>query len=647
MASDATPPLPPELSGWLTDDPMFKDFRMMDAGPARITVDASGLILILCANDVPDSLLGLENLLAIPVTEDSARAVELARRHPVVLGPPIAPLPLRLALQQAIGHLEMRQEVANAQMMADQFRAEIDELQKIGLALSSEHNIDSLLSMILEKARNLVGADAGSLYVVEPVPGAAEAEGQPAARQLRFSVSQNESISIPFTQFVMPITTKSIAGYVAATGQSLNISDVYRIPATSEFGFNRSFDEKFGYRSKSMLTVPMRNRDDEVIGVLQLINRKRSMDVRLTDHAITEQDVVSFDFISQNMIEAVASQAAVALTNATLYEEIQRLFEGFVHASVMAIESRDPTTSGHSHRVALFTTGLAEVVDQASDGPFRLVRFNREELKEIEYASLLHDFGKVGVREKVLVKANKLYEPTLELIVQRFHYIRKSIESDFTRRKLEMLMTGRGKKKAMEGFPALDSELESRLLELDQFMKLVLDANRPTVLPDGNFEQLQRLSNTTYLDINDQPQPYLTPIEVRNLSIRKGSLNEEERQEIESHVVHTFKFLEKIPWSKAYKRIPEIAGKHHEKLDGKGYPGHIGERSIPIQTRMMTISDIFDALTASDRPYKRAVPHEKALGILEEEVKSGQLDGQLLEIFIGARVYERALSRPN
>jgi HD-GYP domain-containing protein (c-di-GMP phosphodiesterase class II) len=284
---------------------------------------------------------------------------------------------------------------------------------------------------------------------------------------------------------------------------------------------------------------------------------------------------------------------------------------------------------------------LAEVVDRTDEGAYRLVRFSRKQIDEIKYAGLLHDFGKVGVREQVLVKAKKLYAPNLDLIRHRHAYIRRTLESDFWRRRATHLEShGR------DGYEAFVAELESthstELAELDRFLDVVIKANEPSLLPEGSFEDIKSMARRTYAALSGDPLPFLTDDEVRFLTIRKGSLDETERMEIESHVTHTYDFLKQIPWTQELGQIPVIARGHHEKLDGTGYPKHIAGDDIPIQTRMMTISDIYDALTAQDRPYKPAVAPQRALDILTHEVNAGQLDAELFRLFVEGKVFETA-----
>jgi HD-GYP domain-containing protein (c-di-GMP phosphodiesterase class II) len=406
------------------------------------------------------------------------------------------------------------------------------------------------------------------------------------------------------------------------------------------YSINRRFDRESGYRTMSILAVPMRNQQREVVGVVQLINPKRHVDVALDSTALVQKEVVAFTSRQRELMESLASQAAVAYENSRLYSAIQRLFEGFVRASVTAIETRDPTTSGHSFRVANLTVALAEAVDRAQTGPYSDVRFTREQMREIRYASLLHDFGKVGVREEVLVKAKKLYPLQLELIRQRFDFVKRSMEVESLRAQLKHALD-KSRAEYSKHKRKLDATLAKQWKEMDEWFRLILETNEPTVLPEGNFDRLFELSARSFKDLEGDSQPLLTDQEVRLLSIRQGSLDDAERLQIESHVVHTFNFLQQIPWTKEIGSIPDIARGHHEKLNGKGYPYKLTAPEIPVQTRMMTIADIFDALSAGDRPYKKAVSPQRALDILKLSVEDGELDSHLFELFLEAKVYER------
>src|SRR5881628_2510308 len=545
---------------------------------------------------------------------------------------PTSPRRLLVAIRAGFREAAARAETARARAEAAQRAREIGELTRIGVALGTERDIKTLLDLILTQSRRITQSDAGSLYLVET--------NEHGDKRLRFRLAQTYSKpEAPFVEHTIPVDRGSLAGYCAVTGDPLVIDDAYFLPPDVEYTINRSFDERYGYRTKSMLVIPMKDHKDEIIGVLQLINRKRNFDAILSTPADVEKQVVPYSRRTVELVTALAGQAAVAIENSRLYDDIERLFEGFVLAAVHAIEQRDPTTYGHSGRVAGMTVGLAAVVDRAEDGAYGGVTFTREQIKEIRYAGLLHDFGKVGVREQVLVKAKKLYPLQLDLIKQRHHYVRRTAEREFWRKRAEFLET-HGRKDYESFLRALEAEHAREIQALEGFLEAVLSANEPTVLPAGRFEALLQLSRRTYEDPTGRPHPYLTEEEMRYLTIPKGSLDEVERLEIESHVTHTYRFLQQIPWTRELQHIPMIAYGHHEKLDGKGYPRRVTGEAIPIQTRMMTISDIYDALSAADRPYKAAVAPARALDIMADEVRAGQLDQELFRLFVDGKVFE-------
>ena len=542
------------------------------------------------------------------------------------------PSVLLSAVRRAFQFLYQKSRADQLEKALSERTRELQEVAEVGRALSTVRDHSVLLTMILSKARELSRADAGSLYLLEEVDG---------HQGLRWKLAQNDSIDVDFEEKILPITRKSLAGYVAMTGETLVIDDAYNLPEGVEYEINRSFDEKNGYLTKSLLVFPMTNHAGEVIGVLQLINRRKvGAPSRLTA-ATVPNAVIPFDQDTADIMRALASQAAVAVENNLLYESIERLFEGFVTAAVTAIEQRDPTTSGHSFRVADLTVELARVVDHVDRGPFADVTFSSDQVREIRYASLLHDFGKVGVREQVLVKEKKLYPVQLDNIRARFEFVMKTVENDAGRRKIDYLLE-HGKDGFEEFAAHVDAETADAILKLQKDFAFIAQSNEPTVLPEGDFQFLQALATRDYLDIRGDRRLLVDPEEARILSIRKGNLDATERLEIESHVTHTFNFLQKIPWTRDLSAVADIAYAHHEKLNGRGYPRRLSAADIPIQSRMMTVSDIYDALTASDRPYKRAVPTERALDILRMEMTDGLLDPDLVQTFIEAKVYERA-----
>jgi HD-GYP domain-containing protein (c-di-GMP phosphodiesterase class II) len=583
---------------------------------------------------------GSTSTLLVAVAE-AEKGDDVLRRFPFVddlLVRPVTALRLRLRLDRAFDALHNRRVVRQLEEALARKGDDLHELNKIGVALSAERDINKLLDLILKKSRDITTADAGSLYLVERGPnGKTQSDDL-----LRFKLTQGDSVLVPFEESTIPLAETSIAGYVALTGKGVNLADAYKLDAGTPYRISRSFDEQSGYRTKSMLVVPMRDHKNEVIGVVQLINKKRDAKAVLRPLAVVDEEVINFTVVDEELVTSLASQAAVAFQNTRLLADLRNLFDKFVLASVHAIEQRDPTTSGHSERVAVLTVGIAEQADAATDGPFKDMRFKRDQLEEIRYASLLHDFGKVGVRDKVLIKGKKLYVGESMLIRQRFGYIKRTLETDYLRSKLEQLQAGAA---SPELLAEMDADHKGRQEEIDQIIKMVLKANEPTVLEEESFRALAGLSDRTFVDVDANRQPYLTLNEVQALSIRRGSLSEEERREIENHVSNTYRFLARIPWTGELQAVPEIAWAHHEKLDGSGYPRKLKAPDIPVQSRMMTIADIYDALVAWDRPYKKAVPAERALEILKDEARQGKLDQALLDLFISARIYERTLPK--
>lgn len=512
---------------------------------------------------------------------------------------------------------------------------ELKEIIEIGKSLSAQKDVDSLLGMILEKSRHLIGADAGSIYVVEASSDDAD------KTQLRFKLSQNDSIHYESKEFVMPVSAGSIAGAAVVMKRSIDIPDVHNIPKEAPYKFDSTWDERMAYRTCSVLAVPMINQVGEVLGVVQLINKKQNPSAKLLSPGDFDREVIPMDARGKDLVETLASQAGVAMDNAFLYAEIKRIFEGFVRASVHTIEQRDPTTSGHSFRVASLTRGLAEVVHNQSDGKYADIAFNDEILEEIETAALLHDFGKVGVREEVLVKAKKLYPPNLKIVRARFDFIRRSIENDHLQRRLMMIEEGTPDQE----LAILDHGSQRALSEIDECWRIISSANEPTILAEGDFKKVEEVASRNYFDLNGKRQPYLEAEELKALLVAKGSLTPEELEEIRSHAAHTISFLKKIPWGKSMRNLPLFAGAHHEKLNGSGYPYGLKEDEIPLPAKIMAVADIFDALTAADRPYKKAVSLERALQILDFEVKDNHIDGDLVRLFREHEVY-RVLKDP-
>jgi len=552
---------------------------------------------------------------------------------------PITMTRLLLTLRARSEAVVQRMASASLELELERSRHENDMLISIGRALSQERDIVSLLSIILRRACEVTNADAGSIYVVEGH------DEDIAKRSLRFKASQNDSRTLPPPGHTMAVSATSIVGQCVLSGDRINVPDVYGLDqpgiGNNPWGFihDRSFDDRHRYQTRSVLAVPMISARAEVIGVIQLINKRAKGWITLDLPSDFDSGVVPFDDVSEAYIFALASQAGIALENVLLYQEVKTLFDGFVKAAVTAIEARDPTTSGHSERVAELTVGLARAVNRAESGHYREVRFTPDDITQIQYAALLHDFGKVGVREHVLVKAKKLYEHERQLILQRFQLIKRGYKIEGLEAKVRYL-TEASRETLAEALSGVDRDMAAKIGELDDIIRFILHANEPTVLEQGGFERIAEIAGRTFTDDGGLVSTFLTNDEASCLQIRRGSLTDQERIEINSHVVHSFQFLSRIPWSRALRDVPEIAGAHHEKLDGSGYPKALRGEQIPIPARMMAIADIYDALTASDRPYKKAMPSEKALDIVASEVKRGQLDSELFEVFVGQRVFQ-------
>ena len=536
-------------------------------------------------------------------------------------------------IQLAYRYLFQKSRADQLERQLSERTSQLRQVNAVGVALSTVRDHSVLLTMILSKARELSRADAGSLYLLD--------EDEHGERVLRWKLAQNDSLDVDFQERLLPITKKSLAGYVALTGETLAIDDAYSLPPEAEYSINTSFDQTFGYLTRSILVFPMTNHAGDIIGVLQLINRRRAGAPTKLSAETVPQHVTGFDAEIVELLRSLAGQAAVAVENNLLYESIERLFEGFVTAAVTAIEQRDPTTSGHSFRVADLTVELARAIERTDVPTFRDIRFSSEQIREIRYASLLHDFGKVGVREQVLVKEKKLYPMQLETIRSRFDFVIRSAETKLYVRQLDYLL-----EHGFDGFEEYSEQAKrdakNEMEQLRKDFSFIAQSNEPTVLPEGEFQYLRQLGQLDYEDLDGERHLLITPEEVRVLSIRKGNLDTAERGEIESHVTHTFNFLRKIPWTRDLKSVPDIAYAHHEKLNGRGYPRKLTQAEIPLQSRMMTISDIYDALTANDRPYKKAVPTERAIDILKMEVNDGLLDSTLVDLFVESRVFERA-----
>jgi HD-GYP domain-containing protein (c-di-GMP phosphodiesterase class II) len=514
-------------------------------------------------------------------------------------------------------------------------RKALRHMSEVGKALMSERDRDALYDLILTHARSLSGSDAGSLYLVED-------ETDPPV--LRFITSQVDTLpDLPSLTFRLPLDRTSIAGYAATGREVLVIDDVYDLPDDVPYSFNReAFDEKHGYRAKSMLVVPMIDHRDHVVGVLQLINRKRNEDAAIRTDQDSDRWVLPYTEREVDIVLSVAGQAAVAIENGKLYRRIENLLEGFMKAAVTAIDQRDPATSGHSLRVTELTCRMAELIDAQIDGPFAEVRFSDAEMKQLRYAGLLHDVGKIGVPEEILVKQNKL-PPVLQAEVRsRFARIEALRRLQAAEERAEAVAAAGGSGSGEE-LEVIERSLAEDLERIERYRQAVEEANTPRILAEDAAAVLEEIGAANFVDVSGEVRPYLSEGELHFLRIRKGSLDESERLKIQSHVVHSHDFLLGIPWTEELSRVASIVRGHHEKLDGTGYPDGKKADELSIETRIMTVCDIFDALTASDRPYKKAMPIDRALGILENEAELGMLDADVVRLFVDSEVYRSVL----
>lgn len=522
----------------------------------------------------------------------------------------------------------------------------ISQLLAIGTALSSSQNLGELLYLILSKSREITCSDGGSVYLID------RSEHNPT---LVFKVAQNDSLPhLSFQEFTMPLNPKSLAGYVALTGESLNIPDAYLLSKDIPYQLDRSVDESLPYRTRSVLVLPMQDQEGEIIGVLQLINRKRKADFVITPENAMEV-TQPYSAWEEKIVRSLASQAAISIERNHLQKSIEDLFEGFVTASVQLIEARDPTTSGHSERVAELTVRLAQETSSITTGPLRLINFAPRQIQEIRYAALLHDFGKVVVPEAILGKQKKLFPDQLEVIRHRFALAQRTLELDCAQSKYRYLIEHSAHQHESSAstcshchhIQELDEKLQKAISRLNSYWKFLLEANEPEVFESRPFQEMTEealieltdLAKYTYRDVDGQLKPLISESEMAQLMVPRGNLTPQERHAIEAHVTHTYLFLNRIPWTKHLKDVAIIAYGHHEKLDGSGYPQGLKAEEIPIQTQMMTIADIYDALTASDRPYKRRLPVDVVMKILRQDAAKNKINADLVDLFEQRQVF--------
>lgn len=514
---------------------------------------------------------------------------------------------------------------------ADYQLSHIEQLANIGLALSIEKNIDILLEMIVDAARDLTNADAGTLYLVDE-----------ANKTLKFQILQNDTMKtrmggtsgIEVTLPPVPLELdgrpnhSNVSSYCALTGDVVNIPDVYKAEGF-DFTGPRKYDEATGYRSKSMLVIAMRNHENDIIGVLQLLNAKD----------IDTKQTVSFSTEYVSLIGSLASQAAVALTNAELVQDLRDLLYSFIKSIATAIDEKSPYTGGHFSRVVDLTMMIADKINGVKKGPFASVQFNEDEMEELKLAAWMHDVGKITTPEHIVDKGTKLETifDRVDLVKTRFDLIAQTIEKDYLNKKLSIIKKEGPDSKKLNG---MDEELEGKLCEVREEREFLVNCNTPKeFMDDERLERLNSIAKKSFI-VDGKKQNYLTDNELYNLSIRKGSLTDEERKIIEGHASLTNKMLEQLPFPKKLSNVASYASGHHEKLDGTGYPLGLKADELPLQARIMAIADVFEALTAGDRPYKQPMKLSQAVKILGFMKNDQHIDPDIFDLFIKEGVFQ-------
>lgn len=519
-------------------------------------------------------------------------------------------------IEKVVGELKMFTE--------DQAR-HINDLVRIGSALSAERDLNRILEMILAQARRFTNADGGTLYLLAD-----------DRQSLAFNVVHTDSLNIfqggtsgnevklpnvPLYDDKGEENHSNVSAHVALSGKVVNIEDVYEAK-----GFNfdgaRKFDETLNYRSMSMLVVPMRDHEGEIIGVLQLINARNH-----------EGDTIAFASELEGMTHALASQAAVVLTQQRLISDLKNLFESFIEAIATAIDEKSKYTGGHIARVTELTMEIANKINETDQGDFADFSFSEDELEELRIATWLHDTGKITTPEYVVDKSNKLETvfDRVELVRTRWQAIRLAKRLDV----LNKLLSTVEDKLDPQLRDRLIGEMQDDLKQLDDDLEFLVTTNKGgEFMADEKIDRLKKIAAHTYNVGNGTDIPYLTDDEVYNLSIRKGTLTDEEREIMNNHVVMSIKILEQLPWPRKMSNVPAIAGAHHEKLDGTGYPNGWKEEEISLQGRIMAVADVFEALSAKDRPYKDPMPLSQAIKILGFMVKDKHLDERIVKLFV-------------
>ena len=511
---------------------------------------------------------------------------------------------------------------------SDNLLNRLKDLNEIGIALSQQRNLNNLLEIILFAAMRITHADAGTLYLHEQ-----------QQRVLRFEILRNNTLNIamggtsgvPITFYPIQLYDQSgspnhamVVSHSALSGETVNIPDAYMAEGY-DFSGTKKFDAKTGYRSQSFLTVPMRNHENEVIGVLQLIN------------ALDQENgaIIPFSRDDQQLLESLASQAAIALTNRHLINQLEELFESFIQLINTAIDDKSPYTGGHCARVPALTMMLAEAVNRTTQGPLKDFVMTDKDRHELKIAGLLHDCGKITTPVHVVDKATKLHTlfDRIHLLDTRFEVLKRDAEIAMLR---EIAVAGAD----VQRIESARQNCTARAMQFDQDREFLRQCNVGSEEMSAEAqERVRRIAAYQWQNVDGKPGNFLSEDEVENLTIRAGTLTTAERAIINHHIDVTIKMLESLPWPRHLENVPEYAGGHHERMDGKGYPRGLTRDQMSVQARVMGIADIFEALTAKDRPYKKGKTLTESLSILGKFKLGGHIDPDLFDIFMREKVY--------
>jgi HD-GYP domain-containing protein (c-di-GMP phosphodiesterase class II) len=499
----------------------------------------------------------------------------------------------------------------------------ISLLNEVGIALSSEKNFSILLEKILIGAKKITKADGGTLYLLN------------AEKKLEMVVVQTDSLGIHLGGNTdKPINFKPVSLYLddgsanlnmvvtrsVIENKPINIIDAYNTP-DYDFSGTYEFDKSTGYHSQSFLAVPMKNHENEVIGVLQLINAK----------SVDSEDIIPFTEEDQNLVESLASQAAVAIANKQLVDSLNELFSSLVQLIATAIDEKSPHTSGHCKRLPDITMALADAVHDTKGGTFKDFLMTKEDRYELEVAAWLHDCGKLTTPEYVMDKSTKLERivDRIELVDIRLELMKRDVEIE----RLTKLVDGKNKDK-------INTIYKEKIKTLNEVSEFLRRHNKGVeFMHEDDIDKVRQWAQLQWTDRAGVKQPLLSEDEVNNLCIVKGTLTQEERDIINNHIVATIKMLDTLPFPKHLKNVPEYAGGHHERVDGKGFPKGLVKDEMSVQSRIMAIADIFEALTARDRPYKDPMKLSQAVSILKTMSETGHIDEDLFDVFIEQSVH--------